>query len=89
MNDNGYTPSKDIYDTMIDGFGKSGHFYAMNKIISMMESRNVHLDLTSWNIILNNYGNRNELEEMIKTFNEMKTKFSLSMYLFYIVVLKF
>jgi pentatricopeptide repeat protein len=83
MNDIGMAPSKEIYDIIIDGFGKCGNFYAMKKVLSMMQERNLAPNLDTWNIILKNYGLCKETDEMIKTFNDIKLSFTPSTFTSY------
>ncbi|XP_043711946.1 pentatricopeptide repeat-containing protein At2g17033 [Telopea speciosissima] len=68
----GFKPSPFEFKCIINGYGRTGSFTEMRRVLGLMEDEGYVLDTICSNIVLSSYGAHSELSELVSWLRKMK-----------------
>ncbi|GJS30975.1 pentatricopeptide repeat-containing protein [Tanacetum coccineum] len=74
MHKSGVEPDTFVLNTMLNVYGRMGHFKKMEEVLAVMESRPYVPDISTYNILINMYGRAGYFEQMEEIFRLLPTK---------------
>lgn len=75
MHKSGLDPDTFVLNTMLNVYGRFGHFKKMEQVLSVMENNKPYIpDITTYNILINIYGRAGYFEQMEEIFRLLPSK---------------